>query len=72
MAFSQIVTIRRLANSNRSKAKQYKHQKDKKLPFNSRLQTYQILTDDDQMLILCLSYSITTVIFSYSFYATNI
>ena len=25
------------------------------------VQTYQILTNDDQMLILCLSYPITTV-----------
>ena len=26
---------------------------------NSQLQPYQILTNDDQVLILCLSYSIT-------------
>ena len=31
-----------------------------KLALNS-LQTYQILAKDDQMLILCLSYFITTV-----------
>ena len=32
------------------------------MTLNSRLQTYQILTNDDQMLILCLSYFINTVI----------
>ena len=31
------------------------------LALNSQLQTYQILVDDDQMLILSLSYFITTV-----------
>ena len=36
-------------------------QKFKKNALNSQLQTYQILTDDDQMLILCLSYSITSL-----------
>ena len=42
----------------------YKHtQKKKKLTLNSQLQTYQILTNDDQMFILCLSYFITTVPF---------
>ena len=39
----------------------YKHQKSKKLALNLQLQTYQILTNDDQMLILCLSYFIATV-----------
>ena len=29
----------------------------------SQLQTYQILTNDDQMFILCLSYFVTTVPF---------
>jgi hypothetical protein len=33
-----------------------------KLVLNSKLQTYQILTNDDQMLNMCLSYFITTVI----------
>ena len=46
---------------SRSKTKWYKHQKNQKLTLNSQLQTYQILTNDDQMLILCLSYFITTV-----------
>ena len=32
-----------------------------KLALNSQLKTYQILINDDQMLILCLSYFITTV-----------
>ena len=31
------------------------------MALNSRLQTYQILTNDDQMLILCLSIFINTV-----------
>ena len=46
---------------SRSKTKWYKHQKNKKLTLNPQLQTYQILTNDDQMFILCLSYFITTV-----------
>ena len=33
----------------------------KKFSLNSQLQPYQILTNDDQMLIFCLSYFITTV-----------
>ena len=37
-------------------------QKNKKLTLNSWLQTYQILTNDDEMFILCLSYLITTVL----------
>ena len=40
---------------------QFKHQRNKKLALNSELQTYQILTNDDQMLNLCLSYFIATV-----------
>ena len=39
----------------------YKHQKNKKFTLNSLLQTCQILTNDDQMIILCLSYFITIV-----------
>ena len=35
-----------------------------------KLQTYQILTNDDQMLILCLSYFITTVQ-SYTYIASS-
>ena len=45
----------------RSKTKWYKHQKIKKLSLNSWLNTYQTLTNDDQKLILCLPYFITTV-----------
>ena len=37
-----------------------KHTHTKKNNNNSRLQTYQILTNHDQMLILCHSYFITT------------
>ena len=32
------------------------------MALDSRLETYQILTNDDQMLILCLSYFITKII----------
>ena len=42
----------------------YKHQKSKKLALNSSLQTYQILTNDDQILILHLSYFSITVFVS--------
>ena len=45
----------------RSKSKPYKHQKVKKFALNLQLQTIQILTNDVQMLILCISYFITTV-----------
>ena len=34
---------------------------------NSQLKTYQILTNDDQLLILCLSYFITNVTVKFSF-----
>ena len=37
------------------------HKKNKNLASNSRLQTYQILANNDQMLIYCLSISINTV-----------
>ena len=43
------------------KIKWYKHQKIKKFTLNSLLQAYQILTNNDQMIIFCLSYFITTV-----------
>ena len=33
----------------------------KKFALNAQLQSNQVLTNDDQMLILCLSYFITTV-----------
>ena len=39
-----------------------KPNKVKKLALNSQLLTVQILTNDVQVLILCLSYFITTVI----------
>ena len=45
-----------------SNTTQYKCQKRKKSTLNSWLQTYLILTNNVQMLILCLSYSITTVL----------
>ena len=45
----------------RAKIKWYKPKKFKKLALNSQLLTVQILTNDVQVLILCLSYFITTV-----------
>ena len=44
------------------KTKWNKHQTNKKLALHLRLKTYQILTNDDPMLILSLSYFITTVV----------
>ena len=46
---------------SRAKSKWFKPKKVKKLALNSQLLTFQILTNDVQMLILCLSYFITTV-----------
>ena len=46
---------------SRAKRKWYKPKKVKKLALNSQLLTVQILTNDVQVLILCLSYFITTV-----------
>ena len=46
---------------SKSKSKWYKHQKNKKFASNLQLQTIQFLTNNVQMLILCLSYLITTV-----------
>ena len=40
-----------------------KTHKVKKLALNLQLPTVQILTNDVQVLILCLSYSITTVLY---------
>ena len=50
---------------SRSKSKWCKPQKVKKSALNLQLQTVQILTDYVQMLILCLSYFITTVLVLY-------
>ena len=48
---------------SRVKSKSYNKLKKKKekLDLNLQLQTYNILTNNDQMLILLLSYFITTV-----------
>ena len=46
---------------SRAKSKRYKPKKVEKLALNSQLLTVQILTKDVQVLILCLSYFITTV-----------
>ena len=53
---------------SRLKTKWYKLQTNKKLTLNSQLQTYQILTNNDQMLILGLSYFITSVPGSYDYF----
>ena len=47
---------------SRAKSKWYKPQKIKKLALNLQLLTVQILTNDVQVPILCLSYFITTVL----------
>ena len=49
------------SNSFKAKSKWYKPKKVTKLALNSQLLTVQILTNDVQVLILCLSYFITTV-----------
>ena len=46
---------------SRAKSKWYKLKRAKKLALNSQLLTIQILTNDVQVLILRLSYFITTV-----------
>ena len=46
---------------SRAKNKWYKLKKVMKLALNSQLLTVQILINDVQVLILCLSYFITTV-----------
>ena len=46
----------------RAKSKWYKPKKVKKLALNSQLPTVQILANDVQVLILCLSYLIATVL----------
>ena len=46
---------------SRSKSNWYKHQKIKTFALNLQLQTIQIFTNDVDMLIMSLSYFITTV-----------
>ena len=53
--------INRTSLVSQSNPKRYKHPKNKQFTLNSKLQTYQIWTNNDQMPILCLSYFITTV-----------
>ena len=57
MAFSQILAIRSELTPivSRSKTKPFKGQKNKKLALNSWIQTYQILTNDDEVCIPSLS-----------------
>ena len=52
MAYSQIL---------KQKSKWYKPKKVKKMAIDSQLLTVQILTNDVQVLILCISYFVTTV-----------
>ena len=49
---------------SRANSKKYKTNKVKKLALNSQLPNVQILTNDVQVLILCLSYFITFFKFS--------
>ena len=44
----------------------YKPKQVKKLALNSQLPTVQVLTNDVQGLILCLSYFVATVLFGHS------
>ena len=46
---------------SRAKSKWYKSKKVKKLPLNLQLLTVQILTNNVQVIELCLPYFITTV-----------
>ena len=46
---------------SRAKSKWYRSKKIKKLALDSQVPTVQILTNDVQVLILCLSYFVTTV-----------
>ena len=55
MPFSLILAI-----VFRSKSEQYEHKTNKIMNSNSQLKINQILTNNDQMLILCLSIFITT------------
>ena len=61
LTFSQKLAIRNYFTQiySRSKEKWYKAQKVRKYAVNLQLQVYKILSNDVQMLILCLSYLIT-------------
>ena len=65
MAFSQILShqmmIKLTLIVSRAKSMWYEPKKGKKLALNSKLLTVQILTNDVQVVILCLSYFINTV-----------
>ena len=56
---------------SRSKSESYKSQKVEKNALNWQLKTVQILTNDVQILILCLSYFITTVVSDCLSFAYN-
>ena len=75
MAFSQNISYQMMIYltpiNSRSTTKWYKHQENKELALDLHLQTYQILTNDKQMLILCLSYIITTVFRYLPLYCTT-
>ena len=57
---------------SRAKSKWYKPKTITKLALNSQLLTAQILTNDVHVLILCLSYFITTVISREIFWTTYV
>ena len=56
---------------SKAKSKWYKPKKVKKLALNAQLLIVQILTNDVQVLNLCLSYFITTVFYSMSSEVTS-
>ena len=56
---------------SRAESKWYKPKKVKKLTSNSQLLTVQILTNGIQVLILCLSYFITTVSGSFFYLSVS-
>ena len=49
----------------------YRHQKVKKFALNSQLQTVQLLTNDVQTLIFCLS-DFTTAVLTYEIGSVNV
>ena len=57
---------------SRAKNKWFKAKKVKKLALNLQLLTVQILTNDVQVLILCLFYFITTVIGFYELHIASL
>ena len=71
MAFSQMSDDDFTNSNSFQNKKRYKSKKDKKLALNSQLQTVQILRNVVQVLILCLSYFIPTIILA-QFWKLNV